>query len=77
MYIYNTRKETKQGFQNSRAVNLTSDNSVDNDVSCTLFDLACSSMATSAAFSLADEIALSSSITKRESVSCCKIKETR
>lgn len=66
---------TKTGFLNSEAVNLTSNNSVDNDVICTLFDFVCSSIARSTAFSLADHIALSSSISKSESVSCCKIKK--
>jgi len=56
---------------------LTSANSVDNDVFCSLFDLACSSMARSASFSLADQIALSSSISNRASVSCCKTEETQ
>jgi len=68
-------KGTNKGFLNSGVVNLTSDNFVDNDVICTLFDFDCSSIARSAAFSLADHIALSSSISKSESVSCCKIKK--
>lgn len=62
---------------NSKAMILTSANSVDNDVCCSLFDLACSSMARSASFSLADQIALSSSISNRASVSCCKTADTQ
>jgi len=68
-------KGTKKGFPKSGAVNLTSNNFVDNDVICILFDFVCSSIARSAVFSLADHIALSSSISKSESVSCCKIRK--
>lgn len=55
-------------------MNLTLDNSFDNDPFSMLYNLAFSSMASTEAFSLAYQIAFSSSISKSEFESCCKTK---
>ena len=55
-------------------MNLTSAISFEYDTISILYNFALSSMASSEAFSFEDHITLSSSISKRESVSFCKTK---